>query len=300
MPRRGVVKRLTINDILKWADQHHEWTGRWPITRDGPVLGVQGETWEGINTALRKGGRGMKGGTSLTRLLARRRGALDTRRIRPDLTREQIIDWARSHQLRTGEWPTRESGQVPSAPDVSWSTVWRTLRRGGTHLPGGESLRDLLRKEFSIWSSRGNRPLTPALILKWADEHHSRTGKWPVVMSGQIPRQTHTWAAINEALKHGRCGLPGGTSVAKFLRQHRGSAYDKRVVQFTEKQILEWAEEFFKRQRRWPTAKAGYWPPAKVPWSTINRALVHGKQGLPGGSSLSALLKSRRRGSPSD
>jgi hypothetical protein len=291
-------KRLNIRDVLKWADQHREWTGRWPISRDGPVLGQPGETWEGINDALRKCGRGVTRPTTLHQLLARRRGALDSRRLCPELTRQQIIEWARLYHMRTGTWPRRDSGRIASAPNLSWSTVHNTLKRGGMHLPGGETLTTLLREEFLLWSSRGHRRLSVPLILKWADEHRGRTGRWPVVMSGQVPRQKHTWAAINEALKHGRCGLPGGTSVARLLRQHRGAEYDKRLVKFTETQILEWADEFHKRHRRWPTARSGYWPPAKVPWSTINRALQQGRQGLTGGSSLSALLKDKRRAAP--
>jgi hypothetical protein len=287
-------KPLNIKDILKWADQHREWTGRWPIRFSGPVLGQPGETWARICDAMSKGKRGLKK-IPLTTLLAKRRNAQDPRRARADMTREQIIEWARLHHMRTGEWPSRVSGRVASAPDITWQTVDRALKIGGENLPGGETLPQLLRKEFFIWSRRGHRPLSIPLILKWADDHHARTGRWPIVMSGQIPRQKHTWAAINEALKHGRCGLKGGTTVFRLLREHRGAAYDKRLVQFNEKQVLDWADEYHKRHRRWPTAKSGYWPPAKAPWSTINRALREGRQGMPGGSSLSALLATKRK-----
>lgn len=290
-----IQKPLTIKQILAWADQHHEWTGRWPIRHSGPVIGQSDETWERIADAMTKGMRGLKGDISLTRLLAKRRGAQDARRIRSNITREQIVEWARLHHLRTQTWPSRDSGRVASAPDLTWSTIHATLKRGGENLPGGESLPQLLRKEFFIWSKRGNRPLSISLIMKWADDHHSRKGRWPVVMSGQIPRQKHTWAAINEALIHGRCGLKGGTTLATLLRAQRGAAYDKRLVRWTETQILQWAEEHFRRSGAWPTRKSGICRSANAPWSTIDRALREGRQGLGGGSSLGALLDRKRR-----
>src|SRR5688572_15325045 len=182
----GVFRQITIADIIRFADRHHQMSGQWPISRDGPVFGEDGLTWEGINTCLRKGGRGLPGGTSLARVLAKHRPTVDRRRVRPDLTAKQVLEWVQSHQMRTGRWPHRESGKVREAPDVTWATIDRTLRRGGINLPGGSSLIKFLREQLGIWSSRGTRRLTEALILKWADEHYAATGKWPVVMSGPV------------------------------------------------------------------------------------------------------------------
>jgi hypothetical protein len=70
---------LTVEQILAWADAHHERTGRWPISRSGPVEGVPGQTWGDVDKALRAGRRGLPGGDSLARLLDRHLG----RRPRP-------------------------------------------------------------------------------------------------------------------------------------------------------------------------------------------------------------------------
>jgi hypothetical protein len=61
---------LTEEQLLAWADAHHAHTGQWPNARSGSVLAVPGETWSGINAALRNGYRGLPGGSSLFWFLA--------------------------------------------------------------------------------------------------------------------------------------------------------------------------------------------------------------------------------------
>jgi hypothetical protein len=64
---------LTEEEILAWADAHHRRTGRWPTRGSGPIRGARGETWKGVEAALRNGGRGLPRGSSLARLLRRHR-----------------------------------------------------------------------------------------------------------------------------------------------------------------------------------------------------------------------------------
>jgi hypothetical protein len=66
--------QLTFTRILRWADAHRELTGAWPTEGSGRVWQARGETWSGINAALRQGSRGLPKGWSLARLLAARRG----------------------------------------------------------------------------------------------------------------------------------------------------------------------------------------------------------------------------------
>lgn len=76
--RRGVRNKkhlpdLTIKQILMWADAHCRRTGTWPNWKSGPIKDAPGESWMCVNAALRNGGRGMVGGSSLGLLLAARR-----------------------------------------------------------------------------------------------------------------------------------------------------------------------------------------------------------------------------------
>ena len=64
-----------------------------------------------------------------------------------------------------------------------------------------------------------NRPnLTVPQILRWADAHHRRTGKWPSSESGPVAEAPgESWQAVNNALHRGLRGLPGGDSLARLL-----------------------------------------------------------------------------------
>src|SRR5262245_30705220 len=44
---------LTQHEILAWADAHHGRTGAWPTSESGALPEAPGETWRGIDTALR-------------------------------------------------------------------------------------------------------------------------------------------------------------------------------------------------------------------------------------------------------
>jgi len=114
-PKQLRRPRLTIRRILAWADSEHRFRGRWPRKTDGPVLRHPDETWEGIDSALRSGHRGLPGGSSLPKLLFERRGVRNSRGLSP-LTEEQIVTWARVHLAVTGTWPSNGSGTVLAAP----------------------------------------------------------------------------------------------------------------------------------------------------------------------------------------
>jgi hypothetical protein len=72
--RRGVwnqagLPRLTIRQILAWADAHQQRTGKWPTDRSGFIPDSRGETWKAVQMALIQGLQGLAGGSSLARLL---------------------------------------------------------------------------------------------------------------------------------------------------------------------------------------------------------------------------------------
>ena len=161
---------LDVERILRWADAHRTATGRWPDRRSGPVGGADDETWSAIDTALRRGRRGLPGGSSLARLLAEERGVggglnpespaerlraweaeqFPTRRprrrpaARPRstirLTIELILAWADAHHAATGRWPTITSGPIASVPGEKWVNLDAALRLGRRGLPRGTSL----------------------------------------------------------------------------------------------------------------------------------------------------------------
>ena len=64
--------------------------------------GMPGESWPAINTALQQGLRGMPGGSSLVKLLEKKRGVRNKGNL-PSLTEEQIMEWADAHRARDGK-----------------------------------------------------------------------------------------------------------------------------------------------------------------------------------------------------
>ncbi|MEW6253456.1 MAG: hypothetical protein AB1716_22665, partial [Planctomycetota bacterium] len=215
------LPRLTIKQILAWADAHHARTGRWPVQWNcDPVVDAPGETWSAINGALNLGNRGLPGGDSLSRVLMRYRGV---RRIIyvPKLTIRQILAWADAHLKETGTWPTLDSGPVAGADDVTWGAIDNALIRGGRGLPRGFTLARLLEKYRGMRHMGHLPPLTIPKILAWADAHHRRTGRWPHSDTTEIPEAPgEVWRNVNAALNMGYRGLPGGGSVFQLLVRH--------------------------------------------------------------------------------
>jgi hypothetical protein len=81
--------------------RHHLWqTGEWPTYQTGPVLAAPGEHCRAIEFCLAKGCRGVPGGDTLRRLLARRLGVLTV--AIPRLTEAEIPAWADEHHRTTG------------------------------------------------------------------------------------------------------------------------------------------------------------------------------------------------------
>ncbi len=289
---------LTIRDILEWVDAHFSRTGKWPISRAGPIYDQPGRTWEAVNSALTKGGCGLPGGDSLARVLSRKRGVNYTRRSWPELTRQKILGWSDYHYQCTGQWPDRDSGPVRGAAEIAWVTVDRYLKQGNKTLPGGSSLAKLLREARNVWDGRGKPRLTINLVRKWAKEHCDATGRWPVTMSGKLHgRPNEDWAAIDMALRHGRRGLTGGTSLSRLLTEHFGAGYNPQLGQLTVDRILGWADAHHERTNRWPSRKSGviFGAQGGVTWGAIDSRLRLGGRGLKGGATLARLLDDNRR-----
>lgn len=149
--------RLTEAIILKWAEAHYERTRRWPSVESGEVVDAPGETWIAINGALRRGVRGLPGGSSIHLLLA------NQRKERPSqypisLTEEMILAWADAHHARTGQWPGHYSGTVVHGNGETWQGINEALSRGRRGLSGGSTLYRLLREHRNIPERRAGRP----------------------------------------------------------------------------------------------------------------------------------------------
>ncbi len=296
-PARLRPARLTISSILSWADAFHERTDRWPKCTSGEIPECPWTTWRQVDRALRDGFRGLRGGSSLPRLLARHRGVRNQLAL-PRLTRRQVLAWADAHHTRTGRWPNEYSGPVRGAPGETWWNLSAALRDGTRGLPGGSSLPRLLTRYRGVRNRGRLARLSVRQILSWADEHNRRTSRWPTSLSGAIAGTNgETWRGIDNCLKRGARGLPGNGSLATLLSKHRNCRNVRDLPRLSVKQILRWARAHVARHGRWPTNLSGAIAGTSETWARVDDDLRRGFRGLPGGSSISQLARQARQGS---
>lgn len=70
---------------------------------------------------------------------------------------------------------------------------------------------------------RRKPPLSLDQIHVWATAFARRYGHWPDRKAGLIDGTTETWSGVDDALRRGLRGLPGGSSLMKLLRTNHPS-----------------------------------------------------------------------------
>jgi hypothetical protein len=68
VPNKSNLPRLSTRKIREWARAYRDRHGSWPSAASGVVL-ESGDTWNSVNQALTLGQRGLRGGTTLAKLL---------------------------------------------------------------------------------------------------------------------------------------------------------------------------------------------------------------------------------------
>jgi hypothetical protein len=285
---RSRLPRLTEEQILAWADAHRAATGHWPRRTSGAIAGTRGEKWSEIHRALSVGNRGLPGGSSLPRLLARHRD-VPNRLTRAKLSYDRILSWADAHRAASGRWPTADSGPVTAAPGETWLRIQRALSDGLRGLPGGMPLGRLLAAHRQTRRS----PLTVETIRAWAVGHHRATGLWPTTRSGFVAGVPgEHWKSIIDALRLGKRGLPGGTTLAQLLAPIRDREPRRARPNLTIGQVQAWAKAHHAATGQWPGPASGKIPQAPgETWEKIALALRRVGLGLPRGMGLTGLIR---------
>ena len=224
--QRGVrnlscLPRLTLAQILSWADAHHRRAGAWPTSEAGPIPDTCGETWKAIDHALRLGGAAFPEELRCPGCWRQRRGVRNIQNL-PRLSFDRVLAWADAHHRRTGTWPTSDSGPIAKALGETWSGVNAALQKGRRGFLGGFSLARLLAKRRGVRNPKQPPQLSVDKILKWADAYRRRNGYWPNRQSGPIAGMDgETWAMIDRALANQQRGLRSESSLFRLLKKHR-------------------------------------------------------------------------------
>jgi hypothetical protein len=212
------------------------------------------------------------------------------------LTVQLILAWADAHHAAHGVWPGALSGSVEACLSESWFRVDCSLRLGFRGLPGGDTLAKVLHRERAARSKFQQPPLTEEMILTWARAHHARHGVRPTTYSGPVEGVPgEVWARIDTALRVGRRGLPGGSSLAALLAPEMGPPLRTPAAHLTLAQVFAWADAHHDATGHWPGKGS---EPVGLPegesWQKIADALRLGIRGLPRGSTLGRLMRQRR------
>ena len=128
-------------------------------------------------------------------------------------------------------------------------------------------------------------PITIEEVLALADAWFAKYGCWPK------ERDNQDWNSINAALREGRRGLPGGTTLARLLAEHRGLHHPLHQPRLTLRRILAWAKAHHRRTKRWPNAQRTGPRGARRELAKIDEALRCGLRGLARGTTLARLLE---------
>jgi hypothetical protein len=279
--------------IVELADAFKFQKGHWPKQTSGAF---KGDCWGSINSALIYGLRGLPGGDTLPKLLARERGVRNIADISP-LSEKIILKKIRHYKKKTGRWPKVKSKKL-TGEEYSWSSIDNHLRKGSWGLKKGSSLRDLMERELGVPNRLSkHRSLTEKQILKWADDHFRRVGEFPVKSrkgGGCIAGTDWSWSKINDALIRGSFGLERGSSLAKLLETKRGVVNIHNQSEITVQEILQTADNHKEKKGSYPNVNSGRSELCGLSWKSIDGYLRNGNRGLPENSSLAIVLEKHR------
>ncbi|MDX2028963.1 MAG: hypothetical protein SFW62_10090 [Alphaproteobacteria bacterium] len=219
------------------------------------------------------------------------------------LTEKQIVQWIQLFHEMEGKWPSardkiiwdKNSAGVWHQIPGTWSSIDQALVTGRGGLLGGSSLNQI-KSEYGLCDLLSEEIVERRIKLfrEKEDRLPGITDKvvWDKNTKGQWIQVPGSWASISLDLRRGFRGLPGGSSLSKFMRD-RGFRPN-----LNEALIWRWMELFHKKEKRWPKPadnviwdknEKGKWITVEGNWNALNVALHNGVRTLPGGSSLAKL-----------
>lgn len=260
-------------------------------------------------------------GEDATGVVARIREAQIKRDMTWTTTEEAILEAATRWKEKYGKWPgkTGDARAVwddpPLGVSLRWGSIDQWLFVGLRGLPGGSTLAQLCGKKLRP-QNRHTRDTawktTEADVLEAAARWKEKHGVWPTLTERDGDARDFwrvvpplgvslRWRVVNQWLKRGLRGLPGGISLAQLLGK------EKRQIGWvtTRGEIQAAAERWRVAYGEWPTPKSGgdvrsVWPEipvgVAVSWMNIDDWLHKGRHGLDAGAGLPRLLGVSRRG----
>lgn len=158
-----------------------------------------------------------------------------------------------------------------------------------------------LRKAIDSSKALLSEELICSWIKKYIDKHNKKkpTQKSGVVEFVENDYQGITWLDINNCLKKGLRGLPGGITLPAFIEKKFGMKGRKvSTFRLSEELICSWIKKHIDThdKDKKPTKRSGIIEFAEgdyygLTWGSVDSALHRGSKGLQGGTSLADLIE---------
>jgi superfamily II DNA or RNA helicase len=220
--RKTSYHKIPIELARIWIKQYHNKYNDLPTKRTRIIEfasgDFQGTTWASLDSALRRGGRGLvKMAGGLTDLTDEVCGISNRKKI-PVLPDEDILALIKAFMEKHGKKPHCNSGDVEGVKGLTWKNINEQLYRKGS------SLSKFIQKNLGIRAKNIPHALTLSLVQGWIAEHVDKYKKPPAALSQvlvEFAQKTHpeiTWGVVHSEIKKGRCELPKGSSLADVVK----------------------------------------------------------------------------------
>jgi hypothetical protein len=195
---------LTVKKIIEYAMDFHRMHSAMPNAESGHIAGTHSDQWHEIDSALRDGGRGFAGGSSLSEFIEEYYPKDFT--ITPVKKQENTLHSIAEVSIQSDNLENTKkelNSQVLEQMPISKKVADGVERRG--------------RKP-------NNDTFTIDQVFSWIDHHKSTEGYYPLFTSGKIPEANgKTWSGVQKALLDGMVVGAEKMSLAKFIKFYRST-----------------------------------------------------------------------------
>ena len=149
---------------------------------------------------------------------------MDTKKVtrRPCFTVHLLSIWCAVYFRKHGKYPTKTSGLIETIDTyagTTWNDINNALRYGLRGIAGGSSLSNFIQQEFDKRNKKRLPELTEKMIIAWMEEYARIKGYPPKRDAGNVKSAPgEVWNNLDVALKMGRRGLSGGSSLDKLAK----------------------------------------------------------------------------------
>ncbi|WP_339908977.1 DEAD/DEAH box helicase [Symmachiella dynata] len=219
--RTGDMTPWTLQTVQDEIRGHFQRCGKFPLVAT-PGTTSLGTTWSTINFYLRRGGHhGLPGGSTLAQQVEAVKQSLGMlQEHAAELTFENIRRAILLYQETHGQYPRRGSSDPVPIIGGAWGTLNNRLRKGKvSEVSSLATIVKFIRTQKNDPPAPAKRPLTVSEIHLTIRRHIEQYGEAPSRQSGGQSVFGISWGHLDNLLKKGGRGLPGGSSLASEKRK---------------------------------------------------------------------------------